>query len=225
MAKKQDDILYFPEKKHTGGVCECSKQYYGDLKQTSSSALHQLFLSSSSALHQLFISSWSAFHQSSSSYFHQFFASTSPALHQLFISSSLALYELFISFLSVLRQLFISSSSALHYFFISSSFFNSSLSVLHSFCTVCTIWSLLILLSVLSYKRMWQTRPEPRAEGAKADITHDVFHNLSHLSNWMFRILPIYFVINLQGDPKKMSVSVLWLKSVIDVWFYFPACV
>ena len=28
-----------------------------------------------------------------------------------------------------------------------------------------------------------------------------------------------------QGDPKKMSVSVLKLKSVPEVRFYFPACV
>ena len=28
-----------------------------------------------------------------------------------------------------------------------------------------------------------------------------------------------------QGDPKKMSVSVFELKSVLDVGFYFPAYV
>ena len=31
--------------------------------------------------------------------------------------------------------------------------------------------------------------------------------------------------LNLQGDPKKMSVSVFDLKSVLDVGFDFSACV
>ena len=32
-------------------------------------------------------------------------------------------------------------------------------------------------------------------------------------------------VVNVQGDPKKMSVSVFDLKSVLDVGFDFSACV
>ena len=32
-------------------------------------------------------------------------------------------------------------------------------------------------------------------------------------------------LINIQGDPKKMSVSVFDLKSVLDVGFDFSACV
>ena len=79
-------------------VCECSKQFYGDLKQTSSSALHQLFVSSSSALCQSFISSSSALNQpfiSSSSVLDQFFLAV---LHNFFHQ-----FSLFNSSLSVLQ--------------------------------------------------------------------------------------------------------------------------
>ena len=44
------------------------------------------------------------------------------------------------------------------------------------------------------------------------------------LANWLLGP-KMGFIFLLQGDPKKMSVSVLKLKSVPKVRFYFPACV
>ena len=44
-------------------------------------------------------------------------------------------------------------------------------------------------------------------ECAKVDITHDVYHNPSHLIHWMFKILPKYFVIILSI---KVFLSISW---------------